>query len=448
MKSTRIYFKKNLNLTSVLISLILALGLFLRLHNYTQFPPRGASSDEYTYSFLGMSLLEKGVPTSWSFFPQYFTTAHTYNLTIDHIFFPMVTPYFDHPPLYGILVGGWAMLNGQESFSTIKIGTIRQIPIALGIITSLLLYILSYKLYGKKTALWALLIYSTSTIIVIETRAVFAENLFTPILLGSILLIYTLQKHVSVKKIIILGVLSGLSIWIKEFGIIVYLTIISLLLIQKVKIKMLLIVTGIFIIGVILYLLYGYAYNWNLFQEIIFTQSSRNIGPETLYTLFFHPILVNKQYVDGWYLLGFVSLFSSFTNFFENKYIIIPSFLYLLICLFFLTSKAEMGWYMIPLFPFFSIITAHTLVTSIKNRSWYIYVVTLFIGMYAIQYRIEPKYGLTSQLFRGLLIVLFAPLLLLSFFKKERLFEIISNTWFYVFIFITVLITFRYIHPL
>ena len=41
-----------LNKSKVLLLLILFLGLLLRINNYTQSPPRGASSDEYTIPFL------------------------------------------------------------------------------------------------------------------------------------------------------------------------------------------------------------------------------------------------------------------------------------------------------------------------------------------------------------------------------------------------------------
>lgn len=440
--------KKLIIKSNLLLLLILLIGLLLRINNYTNEPPRGASSDEYTYSFLGLSLLEKGVPTSWSYFPAYSSYAKTSKLTINHIYFPIVTPYFDHPPLYGILVGGWAMINGETTYNAISLKTIRQVPILLGMVTSLLVYLLALKLYGKKTALWALLIYSTATIFVIETRTVFAENLFTPLLLGSILLISSVKKRVSYKLIISLGLIAGLSLWVKELGIVVFISSFCLLLMQKVSYRKLILLSFIFIVFGLLYLLYGYIYNWELFKQIVFVQSSREIGPNTLYMLFFNPISVNKKYLDGWYLLGFVSFFASFINFEKNKFLLIPSFLYLFLCMFFLTSKAEMGWYMIPLFPFFAIFTSNLLVDGIKNKNWYIFVATLFIGMFATQYRIEAKYGLSSPTFRLILLLLFVPLLLSSILKKNKLFVFLSNSWFYFLIFLTILITYRYIHPL
>lgn len=431
-----------------IILAILLIGLFLRINTYTQNPPRGASSDEYTYTFLGMSLIESGKPVSWSYYPGYIKYGTRHDITIDNIFFPIVSPYFDHPPLNGILVGGWAVLNGQHTFQSVKLGTIRQIPIALGILSSLLTYILALKLYGKKTALWSLLIYSTATVIVMETRTVFAENLLTPLFLCSLLLFEKFKKHFNFTNAIILGIISGLALWTKELGVAIFLSILSLMVMDKVKFKPLLVFLAISITIFLLYPLYGYVYNWTLFINIVTAQGSRVVGPNTLYTLFFHPIIVNKLYYDGWYLVGFVSFFAAFLRFSKYKTLLISTFIYFFLMLFSLSKEGEMGWYMIPLFPFFSIFTASLLIESIEKHEWYIFVVSLFVGMYAIQYRWEAKYGLPNPTFRIFLILLFGPLFISYIFRWKKLYSVLSNSWFYFLIFVTALITYRYIHPL
>src|SRR3989338_10877768 len=101
---------------------ILLLGFFIRVHNYSIYPQRGATSDEYTYSFLGVSLLKEGIPISWSNFSVY---KNKYDMTIRDLYFPIVYPYFDHPPLNGLLVGGLSILLGQDTFVDIDLATIR-----------------------------------------------------------------------------------------------------------------------------------------------------------------------------------------------------------------------------------------------------------------------------------------------------------------------------------
>src|SRR3989344_3403790 len=110
------------------VGAILVLGIILRFHNYDVYPQRGATSDEYTYSFLGQSLLTKGVPISWSYFDAY---KNREDLTIDKLYFPIVWPYFDHPPLNGLVVALWAIARGETTFEQIQLSTIRLVPIAL-----------------------------------------------------------------------------------------------------------------------------------------------------------------------------------------------------------------------------------------------------------------------------------------------------------------------------
>lgn len=430
------------------VIIILLIGLNLRSHNYTQNPPRGASSDEYSYSFMGVSLLTSGAPTTWSNLQAYEKYgAKRKSITIDKIYFPLVTPYFDHPPLNGILVGMWAILNGENTFDKITLGTIRQIPIALGLLTSLLIFFLAKKVYNTKVAFWSLLIYTASPLIVMNTRTVFAENLVTPLFLLSLLIInYT--KKIALKHILMFALLSGLAFWAKEFGLVVFVSTLLLLIYHRTKRNYILIFSVVSIFLMALYPLYGYFYNWELYKAVIFTQSSRILGPNTLYTLFFHPIIVNKLYFDGWYLLGFVSFFAAFKNFSKHLHILLPAFAYFFIMLFFLNHEGEMGWYMIVMFPFMSILTAALLSESIKEKGWYIFVVSTFIGMFAAQYFLDLKYGLTNLMFRVFLIVLFLPLLTSYILRKNNVFIFLSNLWFYGLILLTMYITYYYIHPL
>lgn len=446
MKRFFINFRK-ISLSHIAVMAILLLGFYLRVNNYTQYPPRGASSDEYTYTFLGMSLIETGKPTSWSNFPSYESHAKRQNITIRGIYFPLVTPYFDHPPFNGLLVGGWALLNGQNTFEKVQIATIRQIPILLGMVTSLFIYLLALHAYGKKSALWALLIYSTATIFVIVGRTVFAENLLTPLFLLSLLIIQRTKKF-TLKHMIVLSIISGISFWTKELGIVVFASTLCFLLLYKVHYRLIIIFSSLSIFIFLLYLLYGYIYNWELFLAIISAQSGRTVGANTLYTLFFHPISVNKLYFDGWYLTGFVSFFASFFDFEKNKFFLIPAFLYFFLMIFSLSNEGEMGWYMLPMFPFFAIFTAQLLSESIKKYGGYIFVVLTFTGMYISQYRFDEKYGHSNIFFRIFLIILFVPLLMSFLFKWKRTYTILSNSWFYALILGTILITYRYIHPL
>ena len=443
-----LHLLKFINLSNIVFLAVVLLGLYLRINTYTEYPPRVSSSDEYTYTFLGMSLLQKGVPTTWSNFPAYQKYARITPITINGIYFPLVTPYFDHPPLNGILVGGWALLRGEDTFQKVTTGTIRQVPIFLSIFSMVFMYLIGLKLYGRKSALWGLLIYAVAPSFVMQSKFVFAENLLTPIFLGSILLFLNIRKNIGLYHVIALGILSGLAFWTKELGIFVFVTLFSLCLYEKVKPKYILILSIVSILIFSLYLLYGYYYNWELFSAIVFAQGNRQIGPATLNMLFFNPIIVNKQYFDGWYLLGFVSFFASFSDIKKHIYILLPASIYFMLMLFSLTDNGEMGWYMIPLFPIFSLLTGNLLTESIKKNGAYIIPTTIFVGLFIVRYYYQAKFGLPNPIFRLLLIAMFGPPILALVLQRQTILRVISNLWFYVLILGTIYITFYYIHPM
>lgn len=432
------------NLRIALVICILILSFILRLHNYAEYPQRGASSDEYSYSFLGVSLLTKHVPISWSYFQVY---KHKSDVTIRHLYFPIVYPYFDHTPLNGIVVGSWALLNGENNFEKIQLKTIRLVPIFLSMISSILVFLLGLRLYSYKIALWALFIYSTTTIFVMNGRVVFAENLLTPILLSAIYIFLHFQKRMTIHKSIVLGVFSGLGFWTKELGLCVFFTLLYLFISEKMKLRNTILFSIVSMTFVVLYILYGQYYDGELFWKIIGLQSARDIGPQTLLYIFSTPIIVNKFYNDGWYFLGFLAFFIAFLDYRKNKFLLVPSTIYFLLLIFSLTQKGEMGWYLIPLFPFMALFTAQALSEHIHAKTWFIFIFMLFIGLYEITYLYKLNFGLTATQFRVMMIILFAPLVLASALRKEKLFERISNFWFYIFLLGNVWITYSYIHP-
>ena len=350
--------------TFVLV-LIFVMALILKLHNYSVYPQRGATSDEYTYSFMGVSLLTLGVPISWSNFNIY---KNTYDLIIDNLYFPMVFPYFDHPPLNGILVGAWAIINGQNSFASIQLSTIRLVPIALSLISAILVYLLAKRWYDERIALWSLLIYTTATTFVINGRVVFAENLLTPLLLLS-LYIYTIRRVIKVHTAITLGVLAGLSIWTKELGVSVFLTFLYVFIHDRVPQRYLVMLTLTFLLFGVGYAAYGTYFGSQTFFGILMAQSSRPIGPQVLQTLINTPIIVNKPYFDGWYFLGFLCLFFACFDVARHKLLVVPAAIYFFLLIFSINQVGEMGWYMIPLFPYYYLLLTTALISLRTPRN-------------------------------------------------------------------------------
>ena len=423
---------------------VLFLGVILKLHNYSIYPQRGATSDEYSYSFQGVSLLTKGIPVSWSAFTEY---KKLRNLTINRLYFPIVYPYFDHTPLNGIVTGAWAIAFGENTFEKIQLKTIRIVPIILSTISSFLLFLIGYKLFNYKTAIWALLIYVTTTIFAIHGRVVLAENLITPLLLGSIYAFIKFYKRINFKKTLFLGIFAGLMFWTKELGIVGFFSLLYLFISEKIKTKYTLILIATFLFSVGLYVAYGIHFDAEVFWEILLRQSDRNIGPDTFLYIISNPIIVNKFYNDGWYFFGFFAFFTSFASYKDNKFILVPATIYFLLLLSALTQKGEMGWYVIPLFPFMSLFIAKFLAGQVQKVGFGIFPLLIFVGLYVTKYGYEANFGLTPFQFRAALIILFLPIILTVIFKKEKAYKFLSNFWFYAFIVINIFLTYNYIHP-
>src|SRR3990167_5462759 len=355
-----------------LVIFILLLGLILRLHNYSVYPQRGASSDEYTYSFLGISLLTKHIPISWSAFTAYKNLQH---LTIDKLYFPIIYP--------------------------------------------------------------------NTTIFAISSRVVFAENVLTPLMLLAIYLFYILNKKITLIKTTIISILCGLTFWTKELGIVTFLTMLYFFISYKIKPKFLFILVGVSMLIILSYGLYGMYFDWEVFQKIISLQSDRDIGPKTLQYLISTPIIVNKVYFDGWYLFGIICFFLSFLDYSKNKILLIPSLIYFILLIFSLTEQGEMGWYMIPMFPFMAIFSARFLVESLTKQSVFIILMMLTVGFYNIYYLYEEPFGLTPLIFRLLIFVMFGPFILALLFNKKRIFRSLGNIWFYIFIVSNAILTYN-----
>lgn len=426
------------------IVLIVSLGLLLKFHNYERFPQRGATSDEYTYSFMGVSLLTQGIPISWSYFYPY---KYKYNLTINKLYFPMVYPYFDHPPLNGLIVGAFAIVRGENTFEKISLSTIRIIPIIFSSFSIIMLMFIAKKLYNYKTAIWAGLIYATSPLFSISGRVVVSENLLTLLFLIIILLFIHFKQKINLQKSLFLGVLCGLCFWTKEVGIVITIVLAFLFIFEKIKIRFLtlfIITSSLFVLG---YIAYGFYFDREVFLEVLKIQSTRSISPESLRVILSTPDMINTPYYDAWYFLGFAAFFLALNEFKKHAFSIVLPFFYLLFLVISVTVEDIQGWYLIPFFPFLSLFAAYYILKSIQEKSWFLLVALLFVGVYLIEYLYKPLFGLTGQQFRILIFVLFVPFLVSYSFRKYSFYQRLGEIWFYVAILANVYLTYSYVHP-
>src|SRR3989344_1854210 len=133
----------------ILFIFIVFLAFLLRNHNLYTWPREGATFDEYAWTWLGINLIQKQTPMSWSSQPQFTNREH---LIYRGAAFFLVSPYLEHPPVFGLAVGSFALLNGAKDMYDVDIETIRPLALLLGIVSTVIVFLLTKELYDRKTA--------------------------------------------------------------------------------------------------------------------------------------------------------------------------------------------------------------------------------------------------------------------------------------------------------
>src|SRR3989344_8195322 len=128
----------------VLFVFILFFGLILRYSNFETIPRHGATFDEFAWTWLGINLIQKGVPISWSPHPQY---QERKEIRYQGAAFLIVKPYLEHPPLFGMLAGSFALINGAKDMYDVTLAKIRPLALILGMFSILAVFLLTNEIY-------------------------------------------------------------------------------------------------------------------------------------------------------------------------------------------------------------------------------------------------------------------------------------------------------------
>lgn len=417
---------------------ILILGFFLRSNNLNTWPRLGATFDEYAWTWLGMNLIQEGIPKSWSPHPQYENRKH---LVYQGAAFFIVEPYLEHPPVFGLLAGSFALLRGANNMLDVTLPTIRPLALILGLISILLVYFFTKEIYGRNEAIISSILFASIPTVVIGSRIVQNENFFIPIWLLSILLIAKYLKNERVLFRNLAAILCGLLILAKIPWAAAGLSIILILLAVKkyndaFKFCLLLIPIGF------IYFLYGFYFDKDLFLSLWGLQLNRyDLTFNSIFALFQKPYLVDRFYTDGWIYFGWISLFLLFIkDVRKNLFIIIPVLSYFLVFLSAIPDEAGHGWYRYPFYPFL-IISIALFIKEYFAKNWQLTFISLvFIGTSLFQLTWANVFGFSYIIFRASILGWMISLVPI-FSKNTRLINIArwsSYVWLVVFILLNV----------
>lgn len=357
----------------ILVGLAISLlGYHLRLQQFSAFPPIGDTQDEVKYAFNGISLIKHRVPESWSWWADYgkFPVLHIRNYD-----YRLVKPYFDDPPLFGILSGAYAIWKGMDSYEKVDAGALRWPMLKLGALNVFLLFILVYLASGLFEATVAGLIYATLPTIVLSSRLPLAENFLISLSLVSILLLILYLKKDLQVALILSALTASSAILIKQTGIYIPAVIIFLLIAYK-KVKSASVVAIFSFAFLLFWFAYGYYYDWPLFIHLQSIFSGREIRLPTMIISLFDNFRISEKAMstDGWIIWGWASVaaFAFLEKIHRNKLhrLVLPLTMISYLVVFAIMSGHAKGWYRFPFHPFLSWAIAAIFVNFIRKPSF------------------------------------------------------------------------------
>ncbi len=408
----------------VLLGLILILGLVLRANNLYTWPRLGATFDEYAWAWLGINLIQNHVPVSWSPLSPYKDREY---VVYQKTNFFIVKPYLEHPPLFGLVAGSYALLNGVKDMYHVDIQHIRGLALILGVLSIFILYVFAAEVYGYKIGLLSALIFAIVPTIAVGSRIVQNENFFIPFFLLSLFLISKFIKTDNAWLRNISAVICGLLMLAKVpwvAGVLAIVLIFFYLRKYKDAFKFLAIVIPIFL----LYFAYGMYFDSKLFFEIFSFQLQRyDLSFNSVFALFTSPYLVDRLLVDGWIYFGWFAIFLlAVKDFKKNFMVLFPFLAYLAIFIFAIPNEPLHGWYRYPFYSF-TIIAIALFLKEYFNKNYFLtFLFLIFTGLSMLQLSWGQSLGFSFIIFRGFLILFGISLMPLFIPKTKKLSTLVS----------------------
>ncbi|HKB07065.1 MAG TPA: PA14 domain-containing protein [Candidatus Polarisedimenticolia bacterium] len=441
---------------------IVILGALVRFHDYDLVPFHHETADEYQHAWEGWTLLHDGVPKAWSTFPDRYPAAQTRDFRWFGDPYVLVWPYFDHPPLFSMIVGVVVSLAQPATyqppwdFLSCTLPVMRVVPIVLSLAGILLLYRLARE-YGatERAALLATLVYATLPLIVLAHRLVKAESLLSLLFMGAILCARGHDRTGRAGAALLAGTLAGLSIWCKATGIAV-LVVILVLLLSRGRRRGALMAFAVAVVFILLYLLYAWAFDFGIFLKVLKAQSTTKlVSMEALQDILAGKI-VTKYFGRGWYL--WLLLCAAIAALRRERALLVPLAVYATMLAMTADSRVIYGWYRIPIYPFLCVAAGIVLEDMLEEADLYrvfpfaiaavstgvLYMTpewmkqpepakiltilfgTLALGPYLIRLAVDRP--LTARLARGATWALLALFFLTNLGAIDRLLEIYSAT--------------------
>jgi Dolichyl-phosphate-mannose-protein mannosyltransferase len=281
------------------------LGLFLRLYRVADAPLFTDNLDEIQFTWAGLNLLLHGDPITWSYYPGYpdYTAFTAFGVTV-----PVVHHWMDHPPLFSLLMGGWAWLLGARDMTGFTATQVRMVPVACSTLTIPLAHLLGRRFIGAPAAMVGALLLATAPGAVLLGRQAEPESVQAVMLLVALLLtLRTVDGRGGPWTRAALLAISVTAPLLKVSGVAIP-AICAVILATSGQWRLAVGLGGAGTVGLVLFAVYGALVDWPLFVRILAVQASNRVGVMSGFDFIAAMAGINRRLRDGWWLLGWIGL--------------------------------------------------------------------------------------------------------------------------------------------
>jgi 4-amino-4-deoxy-L-arabinose transferase-like glycosyltransferase len=287
------------------VAVVVLVALGLRLHGMTQAPRLTDNADELYFAWYGLNLILHGDAYTWSYLPGYPSTTilHAYGTT-----FPLVHHSMDHPPLFGLIIGGWCWLTGARDMLQVTATQVRTLPVVFGTLSVLLVHALGRRLLGPGPALLGATLLATAPGAVLVSRQAEPESLQALLLLAALLLtMRAVDGKAGPWSLVGLLACCLAAPLLKVPGVAVA-GICAPILAASRRWWWAGATLGAAAAGLLLFALYGWLVDWSLFVRIWSDQAATRSGMLSGFDFIAAAAGINRSLHDGWWLLGWIGL--------------------------------------------------------------------------------------------------------------------------------------------
>jgi 4-amino-4-deoxy-L-arabinose transferase-like glycosyltransferase len=353
--------------------LLVVIGLGLRLQGYTEAPKPADNVDDLAWAWAGISLWEEHVPTAWSYQPAYrshFTLVAPGTGRV----LPGVRPWFDHPPGFALLIGGFSMLAGEREFSQVTAGVVRLPVIGLSLLTLVLAYLLGRRLLGRWPALTGAALFALAPGAILGSRQVESEALLAPMLLLVLLLAHRIVEDEAGRlDPALLLATCALAPLVKVPGAALG-AIAAVILAVCGRRRLAGVALAMSALGLLGFAAYGFLIDWGQFLAATQAQAARHSGLLSGYTFITAPagFADVEPLRDGWWLLGWLSLGLLFRDRDRPRrdlFLAFPIVAYAVVIMLIAADPAvaAYGWYRFAVYPLVYLAAGDLLVATIRR---------------------------------------------------------------------------------